>query len=170
MTLIATPQQTAGPLFGFGLLFDGSDHAVGPEAADAWTIEGRITDATGMPLQWEALVEIWNGELFARARTEDDGMYTVVVRKPGAEVMQNGAVLAPYLNVSIIGRGLNARLDTRMYFPDEAAANAADPVLSLVPSDRRNTLLARSTNVPGRLRFDIVLQGTDESVFFSYPQ
>ena len=168
MTLIATPQQTSGPLFGFALLYDGSHHAVDPERDDALTIEGRVTDESGLPLTWEAEVEFWIDDQFARARTMDDGVYAVVVRKPAARPAADGAVLAPYVNVLVFGRGITKRLDTRLYFPDEDAANAADPVLALVPADRRRTLVAHPTNQSRKLRFDIVLRGENETVFFQY--
>ena len=168
MTLIATPQQTSGPLFGFALLYEGSQHAVDPEGEDAVTIEGRVTEETGLPLTWEAEVEFWIDDQFARARTMDDGIFSVVVSKPGARPMSDGIVLAPYVNVMLFGRGINGRLDTRMYFPDEESANATDPILALVAADRRATLIARQSGPPGKLRFDIVLRGESETVFFDY--
>jgi protocatechuate 3,4-dioxygenase alpha subunit len=67
--------------------------------------------------------------------------------------------------VSVLGRGILTRLVTRIYFDDEPAANGEDPILDLVPANRRRTLLARAAG-NGRYRFDIVVQGTNETVFF----
>jgi protocatechuate 3,4-dioxygenase, alpha subunit len=82
---------------------------------------------------------------------------------------RHGAVMAPHLNVTIFARGINIHLNTRIYFADEAEANAQDPVLRLVEQEaRRQTLLARREERDGQVvyRFDVRLQGEDETVFF----
>ena len=71
---------------------------------------------------------------------------------------------APHINVSIFARGLLKRLVTRIYFPDDPL-NADRRVLNSVAPERRSTLVAR-VEQPGVLRFDIVLQGENETVFF----
>jgi len=76
----------------------------------------------------------------------------------------SGRPQAPHIVLGILGRGILTRLVTRLYFDDEAA-NAQDPILEMVPADRRPTLVARRV-ADGRYRFDIVLQGQDETVFF----
>ena len=79
------------------------------------------------------------------------------------------APMAPHLNLWIVARGINIGLNTRMYFEDEAEANAADPVLNLIEWERRRaTLIARRSERDGKpiYRFDIRLQGEDETVFF----
>jgi protocatechuate 3,4-dioxygenase, alpha subunit len=152
-----TPSQTVGPYLHIGL----------PEAAEAVPagspgsvrVRGQVLDGAGEPVP-DALVELWEaGGLFARSDTRGEG-FEVVVSKPTPLDGQ-----APHFAVSVFARGLLKRVVTRMYFPDEAAANAADPVLAGVPEARRGTLVA----VPepdGSLRFEIRLQGDGETVFF----
>jgi len=114
-----------GPLYGFALMFEGSHEAVPPDSPGAVRIEGLILDGDGAPLAWpEGFIEIWQGEQFARGRTDEAGRYSVVVRKPAAEPTPEGPVLAPYFNVAVFARGLLKQVVTRVYFPDEAAANA----------------------------------------------
>ena len=101
-----------------------------------------------------------------RARTDADGRYSVVVRKPEPTPTPDGAVAAPHLNVTVFARGLLKQLLTRVYFPDETAANAADPILELVPPGDRDLLIAKPEGE--LLRFDIRLQGEDETPFFAF--
>jgi protocatechuate 3,4-dioxygenase, alpha subunit len=167
MTLPPTPSQTSGPLFGFALMFEGSEHAVDPGASEAIALEGAVIEAGGEPFAYpECLLEVWQGEQFARARTAEDGSWRATVRKPEPERTADGETLAPHLHVTVFGRGLLKQAQTRMYFPDEPAANERDPVLALVPAERRHTLIA--TAVPGGLRFEIRMQGEDETVFFDF--
>ncbi|MEE3045970.1 MAG: protocatechuate 3,4-dioxygenase subunit alpha [Pseudomonadota bacterium] len=154
-------------------------------------IEGRVIDGTGTPLR-DALLEIWqanadgryNHELDRQNRGEIDANFrgwgrtgtdfdTAVYRfetiKPGVVTGRNGRDMAPHVNFWIVARGINIGLNTRMYFGDEQIANAADPVLNLIEqTERRKTLIATrddSGAVPV-YRFDIVLQGENETVFF----
>ena len=147
-----TPSQTVGPFFGFAMPFP-----EGPTATqDGLRIEGQVLDGEGAPVP-DALIEVSQDGQFARCGTDPEGAFHFVVRKPAARAG------APYLEVTVFARGLLRQLPTRMYFPDEAAANAADPVLRLA-GDRRETLIA--TDEGGVLRFDIRLQGEAETVFF----
>jgi protocatechuate 3,4-dioxygenase alpha subunit len=149
------------------------------------SIEGRLLDGAGAPVA-DALVEIWQADAdgryqhecdpragdadpafwgYARVATEDTGRFQFDTIKPGA--VRAGAALtaqAPHILVSICGTGILTRYTTRLYFDDQPE-NAADPVLQLVPAERRATLLAR-TIAPGHYQFDIVLQGEHETVFF----
>ena len=154
-------------------------------------IEGRVIDGTGTPLR-DALLEIWqanadgryNHELDRQNRGEIDANFrgwgrtgtdfdTAVYRfetiKPGVVTGRNGRDMAPHVNFWIVARGINIGLNTRMYFGDEQNANEADPVLNLIEqAERRKTLIATrddSGAVPV-YRFDIVLQGENETVFF----
>jgi protocatechuate 3,4-dioxygenase, alpha subunit len=88
-----------------------------------------------------------------------------VTLKPGPLPFGDGRTEAPHIDVSVFSRGMLDRSVTRIYFPDEEAANAADPVLDLVPADRRPTLIA-TPGGPALLRFDIHMQGPRETVFF----
>ena len=98
--------------------------------------------------------------------TDQAGQFVFATVKPGSVPGPHGRAQAPHINVGLFARGLLKRLFTRIYFAGEAM-NAADPILALVPPERRHTLLARPD--PGRagvFRFDIRLQGQDETVFF----
>ena len=167
MAEIQSPSQTSGPLFGFALMFEGSNEAVPAGSAGAVRIDGAVIDGDGIPVYWpECFLEFWAGDQFARTRTDEDGNFTVVVRKPDAEALPDGSVQAPHLNVAVFARGLLKQALTRVYFPDEAAANDADPVLELVPEEDRHLLVARDEGEA--LRFDIHLQGENETPFFAF--
>ena len=138
-----TPSQTVGPFFAIGL------EPVTPPAGVR--VRGFVLDGAGDPVP-DALVETWDGSTFGRAPTDDDGRYEAVTPK------------APFVDVSVFGRGMLQRVVTRIYFADEDIG--ADPVLASVPADRRQTLLARPDG-EGAYRFDIRLQGPGETVFFA---
>ena len=154
-------------------------------------IEGRVIDGTGTPLR-DALLEIWqanadgryNHELdrqksgkvdegfrgWGRTGTDfDTALYRFETIKPGRVSGRNGMDMAPHINFWIVARGVNIGLNTRMYFSDEQDANAIDPVLNLIEQQpRRKTLIANrdDTGPIPVYRFDIVLQGDGETVFF----
>jgi protocatechuate 3,4-dioxygenase alpha subunit len=164
---LQSPSQTIGPLYGFALMFEGSDEAVPPDSPGAVRIEGLILDGDGVPLSWpEGFIEFWEGDQWARARTDEDGLYRVVVRKPAPAPTPDGDVQAPHLNVTVFARGLLKQALTRVYFPDETAANADDPILALVPEEDRGLLIAEQRG--DALRFDIRLQGENETPFFAF--
>jgi protocatechuate 3,4-dioxygenase, alpha subunit len=167
MTDLQSPSQTSGPLFGFALMFEGSNTSVPPDSAGAVTIDGAVIDGDGIPVYWpECFLEFWEGDQWARTRTDEDGNFSVVVRKPPSQVMPDGTVQAPHLNVVVFARGLLKQVLTRVYFPDESAANDADPILELVPEEDRHLLVARRDGEG--LRFDIHLQGENETPFFAF--
>src|SRR5262249_38287582 len=101
---------------------------------------------------------------FGRVPTDGNGAFRFATVKPGRVPALGGLLQAPHLLIAVFARGLLRHVVTRMYVPDEPA-NAADPVLALVPADRRPTLVARARGA-GVLAWDIVLQGRDETVFF----
>lgn len=186
--LYATASQTVGPYLHIGLagLYAADLTVNAPELAGRQiVIEGRVLDANGEPVP-DGVVEIWQAnpagryrhaddtrELplvagftgFGRVPTEADGSFRFVTVKPGAVPGPDGRPQAPHIVVSVFMRGLLKHVSTRLYFPDEAEANAADWALSLVPAERRQTLVARDAG-NGTLRWDVVLQGKDETVFF----
>jgi protocatechuate 3,4-dioxygenase alpha subunit len=165
--LIYTPSQTVGPFYSTGLLWEGCTDAVAASDPDAIEIRGTVADGDGPFVYPDGMIEFSAGDQFARAQTDHDGHYRVRVRRPrGAPALDDGQAQAPHLCVAIFGRGLLKPLLTRMYFPEQEAANAADPVLSLVPSDRRASLIAEP-EADGGLRFDVWVQGPYEGVFFS---
>jgi protocatechuate 3,4-dioxygenase alpha subunit len=169
-----TASQTVGPFFSFSLL-DGHHGAelVPPGSPGAVRIRGQVVDGVGEPVP-DALVEIWQADAegrfqgsfgFGRSGTEDGGWYEFVTVKPGAVPGPDGRPQAPHIDVSVFARGLLKRLVTRVYFPDEEAANASDPVLSALDAEARATLLARPDG--DGLRFDVRLQGDGQTTFFA---
>jgi len=193
MALKETPSQTVGPYFAYGLCpqqydFDFKSlftaNVVGPETpGEHITLIGRVIDGDGNAV-FDAMLEFSqvdaNGRYpasreeiakdgfrgFARVGTGTDAQHRFIVRtvKPGVE----NAGEAPHLNVIVMMRGMLTHTFTRIYFEDEAAANAADPVLSAVPAARRDTLVARRSEQAGSIvyTFDIRMQGEQETVFF----
>ncbi|MEP7105895.1 MAG: protocatechuate 3,4-dioxygenase subunit alpha [Chloroflexota bacterium] len=151
-----TPSQTVGPFFGYALPFEGGPNAT----AIGVRIEGQLLDGAGEPVP-DGLIEVSQDGQFGRCGTDPEGVFHFVIDKPAPRLGQ-----APHLEVTVFARGLLRALATRMYFPEEAPANADDPVLELA-GDRRETLVARADN--GVLRFDIRLQGEGETVFFELP-
>ncbi len=157
--MIPTPSQTVGPFFGFALPFPSDADAVAPGSPGAIRIEGQLLDGAGEPVP-DGMLEAWCADQFARCRTDPEGAFHFTVRKP-----QPGPEAAPHLEVAVFSRGLLRHLMTRIYFPDEAEANASDPVLQRVEAGRRATLVAQSDGAT--LHFDVRLQGENETVFFS---
>jgi protocatechuate 3,4-dioxygenase alpha subunit len=187
MSELLTPSQTVGPYFSMRLPWPGGPYVVSPETPGAVTILGRLYDGAGDPIP-DGLIETWqadpNGGFahpndprgpildgdrafrgFGRCGTNHDGSFKIVTLKPGALPFGHGRTEAPHIDVSVFSRGMLDRSVTRIYFPDEGAANAADPVLEVVPADRRATLIA-APGGDGLLRFDIHMQGPSETVFF----
>ena len=186
-----TPSQTIGPFFAIALPWTDGPHVVPDGTPGAITIGGSVIDGAGEPVP-DALVETWqaapDGSFghpddprrgaaggagavaafrgFGRCPTGPDGGYRIVTLRPGPLPCGDGRAEAPHLDVSVFARGLLDRVVTRIYFPDEEAANAADPVLAALPDPgRRDTLIAAADGA-GRFRFDIRLQGERETVFF----
>jgi protocatechuate 3,4-dioxygenase, alpha subunit len=190
-----TPSQTVGPYYAYGLVptkrYDWTDLAINnlvtPDATgERIRIEGRVTDGDGQPIN-DALIEIWQADAqgryahardqravanstfkgFGRVGTDAKGEFSFETIKPGPVPGPNGRPQAPHILVAYFSRGLLTHMYTRIYFAGEAA-NAEDPILTLVPADRRDTLVAkkevRGTQVV--YRFDIRVQGDKETVFF----
>jgi protocatechuate 3,4-dioxygenase alpha subunit len=158
-----TPSQTVGPFFALALPFAGDAEAAGVDEG-AIRIEGQVLDGEGQPVA-EAILEVWESDQFARCRTDSEGAFHFLLRKPVPAAGADGRSQAPHLELTVFARGLLRQLATRIYFPDEAAANAADDVLALVDPERRETLVARAEG--GVLQFDVRLQGAGETVFFA---
>ncbi|MGH0002187.1 protocatechuate 3,4-dioxygenase subunit alpha [Pseudovibrio ascidiaceicola] len=149
------------------------------------TIKGRVFDGTGTPLK-DAMLEIWQADsegLFnspSETRGEadpnftgwgrqpvnlDSGEFCFETVKPGVVPFPDGRPQAPHINFWIVARGINLGLNTRMYFPEEEEANAADPVLGRVEHRVRvSTLIAKQSG--DTYTFDIYIQGDNETVFF----
>ena len=183
------PQQAGFAIFAQNV----SPVLVGPDTrGERIRIEGRVLDGTGSPCR-DVLVELWQANAAGRynhpadrqdgkaldpafrgfGRTGTDfatGLYAFETIKPGAVAGRRGhRPMAPHVNLWLAARGINIGLQTRMYFSDEAEANAADPVLDIVePPGRRETLIGRREARGGAVVyvFDIHLQGERETVFF----
>lgn len=186
MIFPTTPSQTVGPYFSIGLPWAHGPHAVAEGTPGALRISGEVHDGAGA-LVPDSMIETWQADPegrfadrfdhggpsslpgfrgFGRCGYETgDGTYEVLTVKPGPVPGPGGTTQAPHLAVSVFARGMLNRVITRIYFADEPEANAADPVLGSVPADRRATLLAQPTD--DGYRFDIHLQGPDETVFFA---
>jgi protocatechuate 3,4-dioxygenase, alpha subunit len=186
-----TTSQTIGPFFHDALLRKDARRNVlvgHATAGERIRIEGHVYDGEGAPVQ-DAMVEIWqaNGHGryqhpadrrespldsaftgFGRAATDEAGAYWFATVKPGRVPFDGPNLQAPHILVTVFARGLLNHLTTRVYFEDEAT-NETDPVLCRVPEERRATLLARRVAVDGEVvyRWDIVLQGAAETVFFN---
>jgi protocatechuate 3,4-dioxygenase alpha subunit len=183
----STPSQTVGPFFAIGLPFDGGPWVVPEGTPGVIRISGTVYDGDGEPVP-DHLIEIWqadgDGRLadmhgyggpsnvpefrgFARCGAEDgDGTFELFTVKPGRVPGPGGSLQAPHIDVTVLGRGMLNRVVTRIYFADEAPANAEDVVLNSVTEERRATLLGKPV-AGGGYRFDIRLQGADETVFFA---
>jgi protocatechuate 3,4-dioxygenase alpha subunit len=151
-----------GPFFGFGLVT--ANLVVAPGDMAPVRVEGSVLDGAGAGVP-DAVVELLTPAGFGRCLTEADGSYRFVVSKPPPIRHADGTVEAPHLDVSVFARGLLQRVATRVYFPGEDT-NAADPVLtSIATDDVRATLVAQASD--GALRFDVHLQGPQETAFFA---
>jgi protocatechuate 3,4-dioxygenase alpha subunit len=189
-----TPSQTVGPFFAYGLTPTGqyewndafSNNLITADTAgERIRIEGRVFDGDGKPVP-DCMLEIWQADAsgnfadpkdkralpnskfrgFGRCGTDPNGDYAFDTIKPGQVPDPDGRPQAPHILLAIFARGMLLHNYTRIYLDGETA-NAADPVLALVPSDRRATLIAkRASGGSSVYRFDIHLQGDRETVFF----
>ena len=194
-----TPSQTAGPYVHIGLALAAAGNP--PRELEIWNrmakpeapgehivLIGQVYDGNGHLVR-DSFLELWQADHQGRydevfdpekafngfgrsATTFDAGSeWKVQTIKPGVVRNAAGVPMAPHINVSLFARGINIHLQTRLYFDDEAAANAVDPVLNLIEQpQRRETLIAKRCEVDGKpaYRFDIRIQGEGETVFFDF--
>ena len=173
-----TPGQTIGPFYGYALPFERGNELVAPGVPGAIRFHGIVTDGDGKPVP-DVLLEIWQADAqgnvphtagslqrdgwtftgWGRAATDDEGRYSFTTVEPGA----TDPGRAPFIAVTVFGRGLLNRLFTRAYLPDPAP----DALLDSLPTDRRGTLITQRDE--HGLRFDIRLQGDAETVFLRFP-
>ena len=189
--------QTIGPYFAYCLTpepwgregITSNQLAAANTSGDRIRIQGRVLDGAGVPVG-DALVELWQANAagryrhpaddraelplddgfigFGRCMTDDEGAFSFLTVKPGPVSGRGNQAQAPHVSLIVQARGMQSHVFTRLYFADEAEANAEDPVLATVEEARRGTLIAAredSSGVPA-YRLDIVLQGDHETVFF----
>ena len=186
MKVPATTSQTIGPYLRIGLEWMViEDLAPAGVAGERVRIEGRVIDGDGKPVN-DAAVELWQANShgryahpedtrdlplesafrgYGRSLTDENGAFRFRTIKPGRVPGPDGKLQAPHLVVTIFMRGLLKQLLTRVYFPDDPA-NADDPILKLIPAERRATLIARGKG--DGLEWNVILQGRDETVFFDF--
>jgi protocatechuate 3,4-dioxygenase alpha subunit len=179
------PSQTIGPFFTVGLIWADGPDVVGEGTPGTVQIGGRVLDGAGDPVP-DALVETWQADPaggfahpddprgpgargwrgFGRCATDAEGRWAIHTVKPGALPAPEGGIEAPHLDVLVLARGLLDRVVTRIYFPDEAEANAADPVPGSIPDPEARDRLVAVPEGDG-LRSDIHLQGERETPFLA---
>lgn len=187
-----TPSATVGPFFKYGLTPRGvypwndaflASTLTSDTTGERIAIAGRVLDGDGVAVP-DAMLEIWQADAagrfahplqggaanssfqgFARADTDKNGGFQFETIRPGPTPGPNGGTQAPHILIAVFSRGMLRHLYTRIYFEDQAPANAADAVLNLVPAARRETLIAKR-GANGAYVFDIRLQGDGETVFF----
>ncbi len=189
-----TPSQTVGPYFKYGLT-PGHDYQwndafsndlITPDVSgERIRITGQVFDGDGAVVP-DSMLEIWQADAqgrfadtqdaralpnsifkgFGRCGTDANGGFSFHTIKPGSVLGPGGKKQAPHILLAVFARGMTQQAITRIYFEDESA-NVADPILALVPVDRRATLIAkREDGDATTYRFDVRLQGDGETVFF----
>jgi protocatechuate 3,4-dioxygenase alpha subunit len=180
-----TPSQTVGPYFGIMIRARAECRQVSDKTSGTRiVIEGHVVDGDGNMIP-DACVETWQADSdggyehpedpaspladphfsgYGWAHTRADGGFRFETVKPGRVPARDGGRQAPHIVVSVMARGILTRFITRIYFEDEAS-KAHDPILALVPEERRHTLMARRAG-EGRYVFNLVMQGAGETVFF----
>jgi protocatechuate 3,4-dioxygenase alpha subunit len=182
-----TPSQTVGPFFHLGLQQLNRNALATPNVAgERITLQGRVLDGDGQPVP-DAQLETWQADAagkyahpedphstsadprfngFSRIPTDANGFFQLTTIKPGPVPAPDGTQQAPHIVVLVFSRGLLKPLITRIYFPNDPA-NDHDPVLNLVPAERRTTLIAKHASGAEHLfECNLVLQGEKETVFF----
>jgi protocatechuate 3,4-dioxygenase alpha subunit len=184
-----TPSQTVGPFFAIGLTTEKCSvrYIAGPNAkGERVSLKCRVLDGNGLGIS-DAMLEIWQADVegrynhpddpqekscdpswrgFGRMGTCEDGTCEFETIKPGRVPGPNGVLQAPHLNLAVFARGMLKQFYTRIYFAGDLA-NAEDPMLALVPEDRRETLMAKpDPTKAGQWNFEVCMQGERETVFF----
>ena len=156
-----TPSQTVGPYYAIGLCRRSEHELVSASDPSAIVLRGSLLDGEGARVT-DGMIEVFQPveRGWGRSGTHPDGDFSFVISKPTAPAGQ-----APHLEIYVHARGLLKHQRTRMYFPDELAANAVDPVLASLSEAGRAVLVADQDG--GGLRFDINLQGPRETTFFA---
>lgn len=178
-----TPNFTGIALYDGDL---GTSMKTGPVQGQEITIRGIVYDGTGTPMR-DAMIEIWQPDAAGLFPSQNEtrgqadlnftgwgrspgdmetGEFTFDTVKPGAVPWPDGRMQAPHITAWIVARGINVGLHTRIYFDDEVQSNLADPILSSIEHQNRVPTLLAKKLADGEYRFDIHLQGPDETIFF----
>ena len=171
------PEATPGAVRIGGRVLDGAGDPVPDALVETWQADpqGRFghpddprgaAGGSGGPPGWSPGGSGSPFRGFGRCPTDAEGRWAVRTLKPGPLPAPDGGTEAPHLNVTVFARGLLARLVTRVYFPDEPDANAADPVLASISDPEARARLVAVADGDG-LRFDIRLQGDQETPFLA---
>jgi protocatechuate 3,4-dioxygenase, alpha subunit len=188
MSLFLTSSQTVGPYLRIGFLpLVMDDLAPAGTPGQRITVRGHVVDGERKPIN-DGVLEIWQADAqgryahpednesasarnafrgFGRILTDSGGGFHFTTIKPGSVAPPDGTRQAPHLVVTLFMRGMLTHLFTRMYFPDEPL-NATDPVLQRVPADRRETLISTAASDKSTFEWNIVSQGSGETVFFDF--
>lgn len=187
MRLIPTPSQTVGPFLHIGLAWlNTTELARKASAGEPIVVAGAVLDGDGQPIP-DALLEVWQANAhgkyahpddtqdkpidpgfsgFGRIPTDKDGRFRFTTVKPGPTPGPGNTLQAPHIVVAVFMRGMLRHLYTRIYFSDEAA-NATDPALKRIEEPaRRDTLIAKRSAGAAEYRWNIIMQGENETVFF----
>jgi protocatechuate 3,4-dioxygenase alpha subunit len=155
---VKTPSQTVGPYYVIGLVRRDDSRLVEHNDPGSLRLIGSLLDGQGTPIA-DGMIEIWDGERWARSATDAEGRFSFTVAKPAARPGET-----PRFDVYVHARGLLRHQLTRIYFPDEP--NETDPVFAALSEEERATLVAELED--GALRFDIRMQGDRATVFFEH--
>jgi len=186
MHLVTTPNGPIGPFYHFALTDHATSVMAGPKAkGERIKLTVRVLDSAGVQAT-NAMIELWQADAngvynnpadprhreadpdftgFGRQATDEEGLCSFDTVVPGSVPGPGGALQAPHINLTVYAPGLLRRITSRIYFFGDAA-NASDFVLSLVPHERRSTLMAHEGAEPGEWNFDLHLAGDRETVFF----
>ena len=178
---IPTSSQTVGPYFRIGLQYLLERAPSVQPGGNNIEIHGQVFDRDGAPVP-DAVLEFWSAATdadqlagqdqhgypagFRRAPTDQEGRFSAVIARPSPTKLGDGQMQAPHLLVLVFTRGLLRNLISRVYFADQNA-NDADPVLQGIPPERRGTLIAQPDG-PAAYRWNVILQGDCETVFFAW--
>lgn len=187
-----SPSQTAGPYVHIGCAPNfagltgvypddlGASMMLGPVKGEKIALRGTIYDGTGLPLR-DAMIEAWQADGDGRYPPDavpnftgwgrstcdaETGEFAFDTVKPGRVRWPDGRLQAPHITLWIVARGVNLGLHTRAYFADEEAANAEDPILTRIEHRSRVPTLLATSEADGLYRFNIHLQGPEETIFF----
>jgi protocatechuate 3,4-dioxygenase alpha subunit len=175
---MVTPSQTIGPFFHVGLKWDDGDKVAFDSAGEKILLTGIVYDGSGAPIA-DALVETWQADAaakvpgtsarakpcgYGRAATDSNGRFTIETLMPGACSGPAGEQYAPQVHVTIFARGLLKAVRTRVFLAT-AETIKGDPLARAAGPRSATLIAARDAKDPSVWRWDVRLQGKDETAF-----